>query len=178
MTTVDQAKTMAKRLRAALAARDLAVPHAAALELVATGLGYDDWNTACAVLDRDADDGPRFLEAVPVLRIFDESKARAFYCGFLGFTPGFEHRFEPGLPLYMEVARAGLRLHLTEHHGDATPGSTVFVPMRGIRAYHRALTDQRYGYARPGIEQAPWGEVLEVADPFENRLRFCERRTG
>ncbi|XYD12357.1 glyoxalase superfamily protein (plasmid) [Methylobacterium sp. NMS12] len=178
MTTGDRAKTMAKRLRAALAARDCAVPHAAALELVAAGLGYDDWNTACAVLDRDADDGPRFLEAVPVLRIFDEAKAREFDCGFLGFTPGFEHRFEPGLPLYMEVARAGLRLHLSEHHGDASPGSTVFVPMRGIRAYHRALIDTRYAYARPGLEPAPWGEVLEVADPFGNRLRFCERRTG
>lgn len=54
MTTVDQAKAMAKRLRAALAAHNLAVPHATALELVAAGLGHDDWNTACAALDRPA----------------------------------------------------------------------------------------------------------------------------
>ncbi len=178
MTTVDQAKIMAKRLRAALASRDHAVPHAAALELVAASLGYDDWNTACAALDHTGEGGPRFLEAVPILRIFDEAKAREFYCGFLGFEPGFAHRFEPGLPLYLEVTRAGLTLHLSEHHGDASPGSTVFVPMRGIRAFHRELTDKRYGYARPGIVQAPWGDVLEVADPFGNRLRFCEHRTG
>ncbi|TXN79742.1 glyoxalase superfamily protein [Methylobacterium sp. WL8] len=178
MTTVDQAKAMAKRLRAALSARDLAVSHATTLELVAASLGHDDWNTASAALDRPAENVPRFLEAVPILRIFDEAKAREFYCGFLGFETGFEHRFEPSLPLYMEVARAGLRLHLSEHHGDASPGSTVFVPMRGVHAYHRQLTDKRYGYARPGIEQAPWGDVLEVADPFGNRLRFCERRVG
>ncbi|WP_308447721.1 glyoxalase superfamily protein, partial [Methylobacterium mesophilicum] len=39
MTTVDQAKAMAKRLRAALSARDLAVSHATTLELVAASLG-------------------------------------------------------------------------------------------------------------------------------------------
>ncbi|MCJ2046012.1 VOC family protein [Methylobacterium sp. J-078] len=176
MTTVDQAKAMAKRLRASLAARDLSVSHATALELVAASLGHEDWNTACAALEQPADDGIRFLEAVPILRIFDEAKAREFYCGFLGFAPGFEHRFEPGLPLYMEVARAGLRLHLSEHHGDASPGSTVFVRMRGVHAFHRELTDRRYGYARPGIERVPWGDVLEVADPFGNRLRFCQHR--
>ncbi len=149
---------------------------------MAAGLGHDDWNTACAALDRPADDGIRFVEAVPILRIFDEAKAREFYCGFLGFEAGFEHRFEPGLPLYMEVARDGgrpsrLRLHLSEHHGDASPGSTVFVPMRGVHAYHRELTDKRYGNSRPGIDRAPWGDVLEVPDPFGNRLRFCERRS-
>jgi catechol 2,3-dioxygenase-like lactoylglutathione lyase family enzyme len=178
MTTVDQAKAMAKRLRAALSARDLAVPHAIALELVAAELGYDDWNTACAALDRQADAALRFLAAVPILRIFDEAKAREFYCGFLSFEPVFEHRFEPDLPLYMEVARAGLRLHLSEHHGDASPGSTAFIPMRGIRALHRELTAKRYGYARPGLEEAPWGDMLTVADPFGNRLRFCEPREG
>ena len=78
----------------------------------------------------------------------------------------------------MEVARAGLRLHLTEHHGDSSPGSTVFVPMRDLRVYHRELAEKRYGYARPGIEQAPWGETLEVADPFGNRLRFCQYRSA
>ena len=29
----------------------------------------------------------------PVLRSFDEAKARAFYFGFLGFEGVFEHRF-------------------------------------------------------------------------------------
>jgi catechol 2,3-dioxygenase-like lactoylglutathione lyase family enzyme len=178
MPTKDDAKRMAKRLRAALAARDVAVTHATALEAVAAVLGYEDWNTAAARLDHEAPTaGPavRFLEAVPILRIFDEAKAREFYGAFLGFAVDFEHRFEPGLPLYMQVSRAGLRLHLSEHHGDASPGSTVFVPMRGVRAFHRELLDKRYGYNRPGLEREPWGDVVEVHDPFGNRVRFCER---
>ena len=32
----------------------------------------------------------------PILRIFDEAKAREFYVDFLGFKVDWEHRFEPG----------------------------------------------------------------------------------
>jgi catechol 2,3-dioxygenase-like lactoylglutathione lyase family enzyme len=175
MPTVDHAKQMAKRLRAALAAQSITVPHSAALELVAAALGYEDWNVAAARLPSESPPGVRFVEAVPILRIFDEAKAREFYCTFLGFAVDFEHRFEPGLPLYLQVSRAGLRLHLSEHHGDASPGATVFVPMQGIRAFHHELLDKQYGYGRPGIERAPWGEEVTVHDPFGNRIRFCER---
>ena len=36
--------------------------------------------------------------AVPVFRIFDESKAKEFYVNWLGFKVDWEHRFEPDLP--------------------------------------------------------------------------------
>jgi hypothetical protein len=121
-------------------------------------------------------DPVRFLRAIPILRSFDERKAREFYLDFLGFKVQFEHRFEPGMPLYMGVERAGLVLHLSEHHGDATPGSTVYVPMSGVHAYQRELIGKNYGYGRPGVEVQPWGDVLQVHDPFGNRIRFCEER--
>lgn len=115
-----------------------------------------------------------FGQPSPILRIFDDEKAREFYCSFLGFRLVWEHRFEPGLPLYAEVDRAGLRLHLSGHHGDACPGSTVFVRLTGIRALQTELLAKDYGFARPGIQELPWGLVMEIADPFGNRLRFCE----
>ncbi len=121
-------------------------------------------------------DPVQFLRAVPILRSFDEAKAREFYLGFLGFAVRFEHRFEPGMPLYMGIERAGLVLHLSEHHGDAAPGSTVYVPMTGVRAYQAELIGKNYGYGRPGVEEQPWGDVLQVHDPFGNRIRFCEER--
>ena len=110
----------------------------------------------------------------PILRTFDDEKAREFYCHFLGFRLVWEHRFEPGLPLYAEVERAGLRLHLSGHHGDARPGYTVFVRFSGIRPLPAYMLARNYGFARPGIEELPWGLVMEIADPFGNRLRFCE----
>ncbi len=110
---------------------------------------------------------------VPLLRIFDETKAREFYIDFLGFQIDWDHRFEPALPLYLQVSRDGCVLHLTEHHGDACPGAAVRIATTDIEALHRELLDKQYGYARPGLEDMPWGSrEMSVKDPFGNRLTF------
>ncbi len=62
----------------------------------------------------------------PVLRIFDYQKAVEFYVNWLGFKIDWEHVFEEGMPIYMQVSRDNITLHLSEHAGDATPGSKVF----------------------------------------------------
>jgi catechol 2,3-dioxygenase-like lactoylglutathione lyase family enzyme len=175
MFSNEQAKQMAKRLRASLAARDQAVPHSTALELVAQQLGYKDWNTASAMLPQETPQPTvTFDKPIPILRMFDEAKAREFYLDFLGFSVEFEHRFEADLPLYLGISRNGLQLHLSEHHGDASPGSTVFIPMQNIELLRDELLAKRYGYGRPDIVEQGWGQVLEVYDPFGNRLRFCQ----
>ena len=115
------------------------------------------------------------LQTIPILRIFDATKAREFYEGFLGFHIDWEHRFEPGAPVYLQVSRAGCVLHLTEHHGDCCPGGTVFVRMRGLEGFHHEVSAKPYPYMRPGIEPASWNaKVMEVIDPFGSRLRFSE----
>ena len=115
------------------------------------------------------------LQTAPILRIFDVAKAREFYVGYLGFTVDWEHRFEGVSPIYMQVSRAGLVLHLSEHHGDACPGSTVFVRVTGLREFHRELNERRYGYLRPGLERTFHQSIgMEVTDPFGNRIRFDE----
>ena len=83
-----------------------------------------------------------FQKTIPILRIFDLAKAKEFYVGFLGFSVDWEHHFEENTPAYLQVSRAGLMLHLSEHHGDACPGSTVFVWMVGIEEFHREITSQ------------------------------------
>ena len=114
-------------------------------------------------------------QTIPIFRIFDETKAREFYIDFLGFQIDWEHRFEENLPLYMQVSRAGLVLHLSEHVGDACPGSTIFVRMTGIESLHAELSGKNYKYLRPGIELMPWkAKCMEVIDPFGNRIRFNE----
>lgn len=115
------------------------------------------------------------LATIPILRIFDRDKALEFYRDYLGFEVAWEHRFEPGMPLYMEVSRGGLRLHLSEHHGDGTPGTIVYVSVEGVEALHQELMEKRYSHLRPGIEKTPWGsKCMELIDPFGNRLRLDE----
>ncbi len=112
---------------------------------------------------------------VPILRMFDVEKARAFYLGWLGFAVDFEHRFEPSLPLYMGISRGMCQLHLSEHHGDACPGAAVRVPVTDIDGLHGELIAKSYAYYRPGIESMPWGSrEMRVVDPFGNRVLFFQ----
>jgi catechol 2,3-dioxygenase-like lactoylglutathione lyase family enzyme len=115
----------------------------------------------------------QFQRTIPVLRIFDEQRAKEFYVDYLGFSVDWEHRFEPGTPLYMQVSRQALVLHLSEHHGDGTPGSTLFLDMIGLEKFHGELTAKPYKYYRPAIEAVPWkAKMMEIIDPFGNHLRF------
>jgi len=115
-------------------------------------------------------------QVIPLLRIFDEQKAREFYLGYLGFSVDFEHRFEPGTPLFMQVSRGGITLRLSEHHGDGTPGSIVTAIGVGIEALHRELQDKHYKYMNPGLDTTEWGtRDVCVIDPFGNRIIFSER---
>ena len=117
-----------------------------------------------------------FASAVPIFRIFDEAKAREFYLGFLGCTVDWEHRFHPGAPLYCQLSRGALKLHLSEHHGDFTPGSTVVVYMEGVEALQRELIAKNYRNNRPGLQKQDWGLECTVIDPFHNQIRFLEAR--
>lgn len=117
---------------------------------------------------------PALGPATPILRIFDEAKAREFYIEFLGFTVSFEHRFGEGFPLYMGVKHAGCELHLSEHHGDACPGAHVRIAIDDVSGFCRSLADKQYKFARPGEgAKTPSGTMeATLSDPFGNRLTF------
>ena len=114
-----------------------------------------------------------FRNTTPILRIFDETKAKEFYVEYLGFRVGWEHRFEEGLPLYMQVSKDGCVLHLSEHRGDCCPGAAMRIETDELETFRQELAAKRYKNARPGIEKTPWGSSdMSVADPFGNRLTF------
>lgn len=116
------------------------------------------------------------FQAIPIIRIFDEAKGKEFYLEFLGMSLDWEHRFEPGFPIYMQVSKGNLVFHLSEHSGDCTPGSKTFVHTDGLEALYHEITSRDYRYSRPEITTAPWGDrVFEVVDPFSNRILFNER---
>ncbi len=85
----------------------------------------------------------------PILRIFDETKAKEFYVEYLGFSIDWEHRFEPGMPLYFQVSRDGCLLHLSEHHGDCTPGAAMRIESSDVDALCAELQAKKYKYYRP-----------------------------
>lgn len=178
MRDYRDAKAMAKAMQETLADRDLKITHSEALEIVARQFGLENWNILSAKIKSAStaqeDEAISFSQAVPIVRIFDVAKAHEFYIGFLGFSVDWEHRYGDNFPLYMQVSRGGLRLHLSEHAGDATPGGNMCVYMKGIRNFHKELAAKNYRYMKPGLEDEGTRLELQVTDPFNNRIRFME----
>jgi catechol 2,3-dioxygenase-like lactoylglutathione lyase family enzyme len=92
----------------------------------------------------------QFTSIVPILRIFDVAKADEFYQGFLGFKVDWDHRFDDNAALYRQVSRGDLILHLSEHHGDGSPGARLRVMMRGVEEFHREISTKSLSL------HAPW----------------------
>ncbi|MEV5430744.1 glyoxalase superfamily protein [Streptomyces sp. NPDC052701] len=102
-------------------------------------------------------------EAIPILRVSDAPAAVRWY-ERLGFAQRWEHRFEPGLPAFVEVARGRVRLFLSEHAGDARPGTLVYLRVADVD-----VVAAEFGVP---VEDAPWAREIELCDPDGNRLRI------
>jgi hypothetical protein len=64
-------------------------------------------------------------------------------------------------------------LHLSEHHGDGSPGVHIRIKVNDVRAFHAEITGKAYNFLRPRIERQEWGEdSVNLTDPFGNRLTF------
>jgi len=102
-------------------------------------------------------------EVIPVLRVGNAAEAAAWYQQ-LGFTQEWEHRFEPGFPAFVCVARGQVRLFFSEHNGDARPDTLIYLRLRDLEAIA-----EEFGAT---VEQAPWGPGVQLRDPDGNRLRI------
>ena len=114
-----------------------------------------------------------FSPPIPILRIFDEAKAREFYLNYLEFEIDWEHRFEENMPLYLQVSKGSCLIHLSEHHGDGLPGTKLRIECDDVKAYHQKLKSKNYKYLNPRIGKQPWAEQeMVLIDPFGNELIF------
>lgn len=79
----------------------------------------------------------------------------------------------------MQVSSDECILHPSEHHGDCSPGAAVRIQVDDVAALQKALLAKQYKYARPGVEQTPWGTLeMSIKDPFGNRLTFVQVGIG
>lgn len=101
-------------------------------------------------------------EVIPILYVEDAGAATAWYAR-LGFGKQWEHRFEPGFPAFVEVARGPVRLFLSEHRGDALPDTLVYLRVRDVDA-----VAAEFGVT---ARDQPWAREVELRDPDGNRVR-------
>ena len=108
------------------------------------------------------------FKGIPTLRILDYQKAMAFYIEFLGFTIDWEHRFGLTEPVYMQIAKNGLTIHLSENKRFQT-GVIVFVESKGIVAFHKELSTRNSADLIPEVVKTNWQTLqMEIKDPFDN----------
>ena len=103
-------------------------------------------------------------ELVPVFRVSD-GRAAAVWYERLGFEIVGEHRFEPGLPLYLFLRRGLVHLHLSERLGDAPPESLAYFYVDDVDALAAEVG--------ASVEDVPWGREIELTDPDGNRIRIA-----
>jgi uncharacterized glyoxalase superfamily protein PhnB len=116
------------------------------------------------------------IKVIPILRIFDYKKAIEFYIDWLGFKINWEHTFDDNSPVYLEIEKDGLIIHLSEHHGDGTPGTNVFVWCNGVEEFQKEIINKKYKYNKPGLEKTFYGSLaVKVIDPFHNQIIFNEK---
>jgi catechol 2,3-dioxygenase-like lactoylglutathione lyase family enzyme len=101
-------------------------------------------------------------EVIPILRVEDAAAAAAWY-ERLGFRQEWEHRFESRFPAFVSIARDGVRLFLSEHTGDARPGTLVYLRLRDLEGIA--------GEFGAEVEEFPWGPEVRLRDLDGNRLR-------
>ncbi|WP_085711554.1 MULTISPECIES: glyoxalase superfamily protein [unclassified Pseudomonas] len=108
--------------------------------------------------------------AIPIFKISSEKLAREYYLDRLGFSMDWEHR-RNDYPAYLQVSKGDLIIHLTEHEGDAEPGTTILVSVSDIESLYselrRGLPSNKFAIIKAGKNH-----VLEIDDPFGNHIRF------
>ena len=124
--------------------------------------------------------GFKIRSAIPVLRMFDEAKAKAFYLDYLGFEVDWECRFSPTAPLYMQIRLGGALIHLNGHADEYAPISQVNIPVLGLQNYCDYLIAKGAEYPKPSVVDPRFqgrNTDMNIDDPFGNRLVFCSQRT-
>ena len=81
------------------------------------------------------------LKGIPTFRILDYKKAMDFYIQGLGFNIDWEHRFGPTEPVYMQISRNGLTLHLSENKRFQT-GVIILVESKELNQLYSELNNQ------------------------------------
>lgn len=110
---------------------------------------------------------------IPQLRMTDAARSLVFYVDGLGFSIDWQHQFEPGLPLFVQLSRAGQTIFLTGHAGDCQPGGAAYFRVPDVDACFAAFNAQGITPHRPP-EDMPWGSrEMVLLDPDGNRLRFA-----
>jgi catechol 2,3-dioxygenase-like lactoylglutathione lyase family enzyme len=100
--------------------------------------------------------------AVPILRVADVDQALPWWRR-LGFIEVFRHQFEARLPRFVGIRRDDCLIYLSEHPGDASGPSLIYLWIADI--------DEVAAEFGATVTEMPWARDCEITDPDGNRIR-------
>jgi len=156
---VQDAKTMASRLRAALAERGVAMSHGESLDLVARSKGHRDWNTLKSVCERDTHMEPHHSDAATRLLGLDRQDPKEIANRVCFLTLGADLVFEKD---DMWVARA-VRLIDTLSHLLVDLSRTSGTPLHPAHVLRGLQFETGTG----------WKEAATRGDPMSLIQLYC-----
>ena len=112
--------------------------------------------------------GFKIESAIPVLRMLDEDKAKAFYLDYLGFQVDWEGRQSLTSPLYMQIRLGDSLLHLDGHAGEDAPIYQVIIQVVGLQEYCDYLIAKKAEYPKPWpVDPRSQGRItdMNIDDP-------------
>jgi catechol 2,3-dioxygenase-like lactoylglutathione lyase family enzyme len=117
-------------------------------------------------MGRQVDTVPSMTTAVPILAVSDVDQALLWWRR-LGFTEEFRHVFEPGLPRFVGIRRDECHVYLSEHRGDASGPSLIYLWVEDVDGVAREFGAM--------VDEMPWARDCEITDPDGNRVRVATR---
>ncbi|MDA0921833.1 MAG: glyoxalase superfamily protein [Planctomycetota bacterium] len=108
----------------------------------------------------------------PILKVKDADASIRFYCGVLGFSLDWIHRFQDDFPAYACVRRGPLIAHLSEHEGGGTEKADLFIAVPNVDEVYAEFTRNGLN-AEPPVSDPDIGlRHFEFDDPDGHHLGF------
>ena len=106
-------------------------------------------------------------QLVPILKTADARRAAEWYTK-LGFSIDFEQQYSDEFPAYLGLSRGDLELHLSEHAGDATPDTLLYLYVDDVDALAAQLGAE--------VVESTRAREFQVTDLDGNRVRVGTRK--
>lgn len=115
-------------------------------------------------------------KAVPILPVRDARASADFYRKALEFEVDWEHRFAPGLPLFVSISRDNATLFLTEHP-EAPRGSVVYLFVDDVDQLYNLASAAGADIPEPPQDQSYGVRDMTLFDLDRNQIRVGTRST-
>lgn len=107
---------------------------------------------------------------IPTFRITDYDESKDFYVRRLGFNIDWEHRFDAGFPVFMQLSKLGYTFYLSEHAGDCSVGGLIYLYVPDVDSWYSHCVNHGIVADHTPTNQ-PWGNrEFRFTDPDGNQI--------